>query len=170
MTNKFYKKKNMKNNSSRKYIRTLNHITTIVANYFLLMTGYRDVETVRFETFESLAMSPEEPLYFKLLEEFDRLGIKDGTDYTVQDRTAHDGLWVFVAKTIKVVHTANRVLEMTPRLAIDENFRIELDKEYQFPADSELFALLMEAFYDRYYVEQVDYTYAAKEYPSYKNF
>lgn len=159
----------MTTRTSRKYIRTHNHITTIVANHFLLMSGYRDVENVRFEIFESLAMSPEEPLYFKLLEEFERLGLKHETDYTIQNRTIHNGLWVFKTKTIKVVHTANRVLEMNSRLIVDENFRIELGKEYQFPADSELFELFMEAFYDNRYIEEVDYTYVANEFPNLQN-
>lgn len=160
----------MTTKTSRKYVRTRNHITTIIANHFLLMSGYRDVEKLRFEIFESFAMSPNEPLYFKLLEEFERLGLKDGTDYTIQDRTTHNGLWVFKAKTIKVVHTANRVLEMNSRLIVDENFRIELHKEYQFSTDSELFELFMEAFYDNCYIEQVDYTYVAKEFPNCQNF
>lgn len=154
----------------RKYIRTRNHITTIIANHFLILSGYRNVENVHFEIFEDFAVSPQEPLYFKLLEEFARLGLKEGTDYIIQDRTTHNGLWFFKANTIKAVYTANRVLEMNSRLIVDENFRIELHKEYQFPADSELFGLFMEAFYNNCYIEQEDYTYVAMEFLGHQRF
>lgn len=153
----------MKTKSSRTYLYLRNHLTVIVANHFLLSGGYRDIEKIRFNILEYFPMSPDEPLYYKLIEEFNRLGIKQGTDYTITDHHNYLGFYEFTAKSIKVVHTANRLLETNPNLTCDELFRIEFGKPHQFYSDTELFIQLLETMNENGYVEGIDYSNIAKE-------
>ncbi len=145
------------------YLYLRNHLTVIVANHFLLTGGYRDIEKVRFNIAEYFPMSPDEPLYYKLIEEFNRLGIKQGADYTISDYHNYVGFYEFTAKSVKVVYVANRLLETTPNLTCDEFFRIELEKPYRFYSDTELFIRLLETLNENGYIEGIDYTYIAKE-------